>query len=174
VVRTRAARARGELSLRLSIAAVGRLKAGAEKQLVGDYLQRAEASGRSCGIVGIDVREFAESRQATPAGRLTEEAKSLASAIPSGAFAIVLDERGKSFDSAGFAKLIREHLDRGTHDLAFLIGGPDGHAQPTRDSAGLVMSFGPMTWPHRLVRIMLAEQIYRAVTILVNHPYHRP
>jgi 23S rRNA (pseudouridine1915-N3)-methyltransferase len=86
----------------------------------------------------------------------------------------VLDERGKVLSSAGFADLLKRHLDGGTSDLAFLIGGPDGHAQSIRDSAGLLLSFGAMTWPHRLARVMLAEQIYRAVMILRDHPYHRP
>ena len=109
-----------------------------------------------------------------PPGGWQEEAESLASALPPKAFTVVLDERGKPIGSAGFADLLRRHLERGTADLAFLIGGPDGHAPSTREAAGLVLSLGPMTWPHRLVRVMLAEQIYRAVTILVNHPYHRP
>jgi 23S rRNA (pseudouridine1915-N3)-methyltransferase len=173
VVRARAPRARGGLSLKLHILAIGRFKAGPEKLLVDDYRQRAEGTGRACGITALSVHEFAESRAATAAGRLAEEATSLAAVIPRRAFAIILDERGKTLDSAGFADLLKHHLDRGTHDLAFLIGGPDGHAQSTRDSAGLVLSLGIMTWPHRLVRVMLAEQIYRAVTILVNHAYHR-
>jgi 23S rRNA (pseudouridine1915-N3)-methyltransferase len=86
----------------------------------------------------------------------------------------VLDERGKALSSAQFADFLKGHAERGTGDLAFLIGGPDGHAQSAREQAQLVLSLGTMTWPHRLVRVMLAEQIYRAVTILVNHPYHRP
>ena len=69
--------------------------------------------------------------------------------------------------------LVKRHLDQGTGSIAFLIGGPDGHAPEMRQDAGLLLSLGPMTWPHRLARVMLAEQIYRAVTILVKHPYHR-
>jgi 23S rRNA (pseudouridine1915-N3)-methyltransferase len=173
VVRARAPRARGCLSLRLHILAVGRLKPGPEKLLVDDYLGRAEGAGRSCGIVAVNLREFSESRRDTIAERQAEEAQTLAAAIPPRAFAAVLDERGKSLTSAGFADLVKRHLDRGIGDLAFLIGGPDGHAESTRESAGIVLSLGAMTWPHRLARVMLAEQIYRAVTILVNHPYHR-
>lgn len=75
--------------------------------------------------------------------------------------------------SEGFAQLLQHHLDKGTTDLAFLIGGPDGHSAATRKCAGQLISLGEMTWPHRLVRVMLFEQIYRAVTIMVNHPYHR-
>lgn len=94
--------------------------------------------------------------------------------LPPKASLIALDERGSQLTSGGFADLIRRHLERGTSDLAFLIGGPDGLAEALCKDAALVLSFGSMTWPHRLCRVMLAEQIYRAVTILVNHPYHRP
>jgi 23S rRNA (pseudouridine1915-N3)-methyltransferase len=84
-----------------------------------------------------------------------------------------LDERGKSCSSAEFSRLIAEHGQNATKNMGFLIGGPDGHASETRKAARHVLSFGPMTFPHRLLRVMLLEQIYRAVTILVNHPYHR-
>ena len=104
---------------------------------------------------------------------MAEEARLIASALPPKAFAVVLDERGKAMASEAFAGLLRKTLDNGTPDMAFLIGGPDGHAPETREGAGLLLSFGPMTWPHRMVRVMLFEQIYRAVTIMVNHPYHR-
>ena len=97
----------------------------------------------------------------------------MAGALPPRAFAVVLDERGKALTSEEFASLLRRHLEGGTPDIAFLIGGPDGHAADIRQQAGLLMSFGPMTWPHRMVRVMLFEQIYRAVTILSGHPYHR-
>jgi 23S rRNA (pseudouridine1915-N3)-methyltransferase len=116
------------------------------------------------------VNDFAESQAPTAPQRMEDEAKLLATKFPT----IVLDERGKAFSSEDFAKLLQRHLDQGTQELAFLIGGPDGHSPQTRQSAGHLLSFGPMTWPHRLVRVMLFEQIYRAVTILVNHPYHRP
>ena len=105
---------------------------------------------------------------------MAKEASGLMSALPAKASTIVLDERGKALSSAGFADLLKNHLNRGTSDLGLMIGGPDGHGQAIRDSAGFILSLGAMTWPHRLVRAMLAEQIYRAVTILINHPYHRP
>lgn len=159
--------------MRLNICAVGRLKAGPEKLMAEDYLMRAEGLGRKAGISRIQVQDFAESQATSPASRMTDEARQLAGALPYKAFSIVLDERGKAMTSPAFTDLLRRHLDGGTPDVAFMIGGPDGHAPETRDQAGLLMSFGPMTWPHRLVRVMLFEQIYRAVTILVNHPYHR-
>jgi 23S rRNA (pseudouridine1915-N3)-methyltransferase len=152
---------------------VGRLKAGPEKSLAEDYFTRAEGLGRKAGISRIAVTEFAESQASSAAARMTEEAKLLAGVLPPKAFTIVLDERGKAMASESFADLLQRHLDSGTQDVSFIIGGPDGHAASTREQAGLLMSFGPMTWPHRLVRVMLFEQIYRAVTIMVKHPYHR-
>ncbi len=160
-------------ALRLSVLAVGRLKPGPEKSLAEDYLARAEGLGKKAGISRISVTEFSESQASSPASRMGEEAKLLASVIPPKSFAIVLDERGKAMESENFAGLLQRHLDGGTPDLSFIIGGPDGHAVSTRERAGLLMSFGPMTWPHRLVRVMLFEQLYRAVTIMVGHPYHR-
>ena len=152
---------------------MGRLKPGPEKSLAEDYLTHAEGLGRKAGISRIAVMEFSESQASSPASRMSEEAKLLAGVIPPKAFTIVLDERGKAMASESFASLIQRHLDGGTPDLSFIIGGPDGHAPSIREQAGLLLSFGPMTWPHRLVRVMLFEQIYRAVTIMVGHPYHR-
>lgn len=160
--------------MKLSVIAVGRLKAGPEKALADDYRTRAEGLGRKAGISRLSVVEFAESQAATAASRIADEAKLIAGAVPPKAFSIVLDERGKTMSSETLASLIRRRIDGGTQDLAFIIGGPDGLAQATRESAGLLLSFGAMTWPHRLVRVMLFEQIYRTVTIMVNHPYHRP
>ena len=152
---------------------MGRLKPGPEKFMSGDYQMRAEGLGKKTGISRITVTEFAESQSPSPAARIGEEARWLSAALPPKAFSIVLDERGKAMASETFAAVVQRHLDGGTQDLSFVIGGPDGHAASTRDQAGLLLGFGPMTWPHRLMRIMLFEQIYRAVTIMVNHPYHR-
>ncbi|MCB1380645.1 MAG: 23S rRNA (pseudouridine(1915)-N(3))-methyltransferase RlmH [Alphaproteobacteria bacterium] len=159
--------------MRLSVIAVGRLKAGPEKELAEDYCTRLRGLGRKVGITQVAVSEFAESQAAQASARMTEEARQVASTLPPRAFSIVLDERGKALTSSAFAETLRHRLDDGTSDIAFVIGGPDGHAAEIRNGAGLVLSFGPMTWPHRLVRVMLFEQIYRAVTIMVNHPYHR-
>ena len=159
--------------MKLTIAAVGRLKAGPEKLLADDYLKRAEGMGRKAGISAIRVQDFSESQATSAAARMTEEARILASAVPPRCFSIVLDERGKALASEVFADLMQRQLDHGTADMAFVIGGPDGHAPETRERADLLLSFGPMTWPHRLVRVMLFEQIYRAVTIMTGHPYHR-
>lgn len=159
--------------MKLTIAAVGRLKAGPEKLLADDYLKRAEGMGRKAGISAIRVQDFSESQASSAAARMAEEARILASAVPPRSFSIVLDERGKAVASEAFAGLMQLQLDHGTSDMTFVIGGPDGHAPETRERADLLLSFGPMTWPHRLVRVMLFEQIYRAVTIMTGHPYHR-
>jgi 23S rRNA (pseudouridine1915-N3)-methyltransferase len=159
--------------LRITIAAIGRLKAGPEKLLAADYLERARGLGRNCGIARMEVAEFAESQASSANSRMAAEAQQLLGAVAPKSFNVVLDERGKSMPSVAFADLLRRHLDQGTPEFSFLIGGPDGHDQSVRQSAGLVMSFGPMTWPHRLVRVMLLEQLYRALTIAAGHPYHR-
>ena len=153
--------------------AAGRLKPGPEKTIAEDYLTRAQGLGRKCGISRIAVTEFNESQASSPAARMAEEARLISGSLAPKSFTIVLDERGKALPSEAFADLLRRHLDGGTAEMAFLIGGPDGHAPETREQAGLLMSFGPMTWPHRLVRVMLFEQLYRAITIIAGHPYHR-
>ena len=159
--------------MKLHILAIGRIKAGPELALFDDYAKRARGLGRSCGITALETRDFGESKLPDARSRMTAEATLLTGACPDPSFTIVLDERGKNLTSEDFSSLFRRHLDQGTSSMAFLIGGPDGHDAELRRKAGLVLSFGPMTWPHRLARVMLAEQIYRAVTILVKHPYHR-
>lgn len=160
--------------MKMTILAIGRMKAGPEKELCGDYLTRARVLGRNCGITTLDVRDFPESALDDAERRREAEAKALSGGLGPRSFRIVLDETGRAMKSADFAALLRREIEGGVGELAFLVGGPDGHAPSTRTSANFVLSLGPMTWPHRLVRVMLAEQIYRAVTIMVNHPYHRP
>jgi len=159
--------------MRLQVLAIGRLKAGPEKTLAEEYQTRLESLGRKAGITRLTVTDFTESQNQTASRRKDEEARLLTSALAPKAFTLVLDERGKSFTSEGFSQLLQRHLDQGTQDLAFLIGGPDGHSAETRKNAGQLVALSEMTWPHRLVRVMLFEQIYRAITIMVNHPYHR-
>jgi 23S rRNA (pseudouridine1915-N3)-methyltransferase len=159
--------------MRAQILAIGRLKKGPELALCEEYETRIRGIGRQAGIMQLAIHELAESRLSTALQRQAEEAAIIAQKLAPQAITIVLDERGKSLSSEAFADLMRKHLDRGTQDLSFLIGGPDGHAMQARENAGFILSFGSMTWPHRLVRLMLLEQIYRSVTILVNHPYHR-
>jgi 23S rRNA (pseudouridine1915-N3)-methyltransferase len=159
--------------MKIGIAAIGLLKSGPEKELAAEYEQRIHGVGRNAGLTGFAVQDWAESRAATPELRKIEETKRLWSAVPEAGIAIALDERGKALTSAEFAKLIEHQSQSGCRSLSFLIGGPDGHTPETREKAYKTLSFGPMTFPHRLLRVMLLEQIYRSVTIIVNHPYHR-
>ena len=159
--------------MRLVLIAVGRLKAGAERDLAARYLARAIAAARAVGLAGIDMRELDDSRARRPEDRKAEEARAILAAIPVGARLLLLDERGKNLSSEEFAADIGKARDSGTPALALAIGGPDGLDQTLRARAHLILAFGAMTWPHQLVRVMAAEQIYRAVTILAGHPYHR-
>jgi 23S rRNA (pseudouridine1915-N3)-methyltransferase len=159
--------------MKLAIAAIGLLKSGPEKELAAEYEQRIRGLGRNAGLSDLLVQDWAESRAATAELRKAEEAKKLWSAVPLEAASIVLDERGKALSSADFADLMRSQSELGTKTLCFLIGGPDGHAPETRGKAFKTLSFGPMTFPHRLLRVMLLEQLYRSVTIMLSHPYHR-
>jgi len=159
--------------MRLSICAVGRLKRGPETDLLDDYLKRARALGRSLGITEITVHEIPESRASGAGERRGDEAARLLDLIPADALVIALDERGKALSSRELASRIGRAADDGVQHLAFLVGGPDGHGPAVAARAGLTVSFGRLTWPHRLVRLMLGEQVYRSFTILANHPYHR-
>lgn len=91
----------------------------------------------------------------------------------SNAVTVVLDERGKAMSSMEFARKLEGWRDTGRREARFLIGAADGHDEVQRDTADLLLSFGPATWPHLMVRAMLAEQLFRATSILANHPYHR-
>lgn len=159
--------------MRIHLGAVGRLKAGPERKLAEAYLERAAAIGRSAGIAQMKLAEIAESRAGTPDLRMADEAARLTSGLSEEAVTIALDSAGRDVSSEEFAALIGRWRDGGAGRLAFLIGGPDGLSPDLKARAGFRLAFGRMTWPHRLVRIMLLEQIYRSVTILVNHPYHR-
>jgi 23S rRNA (pseudouridine1915-N3)-methyltransferase len=156
----------------VTILAVGRLKAGPEQVLYDRYAERITAAGKAVGLT-LTLREFAESRAASAAARIVEETAQLVAAVPAGAKLIVLDSTGKSLASAALAERLGRWRDDGARDLAIIIGGPDGLGRPLLDRADLVLAFGAATWPHQLVRIMLGEQLYRTVTILAGHPYHR-
>lgn len=158
--------------MRIAIAAVGRMKSGPERELVSRYLDRASASGRPLALTGFDVIELGESRAGSAAARKSEEARALRAALPEGAV-VALDERGKSMGSDAFARQLEKWRDAGRPAVSFIIGGADGIDPELVASADLALSFSPMVWPHQLVRIMLAEQLYRAITILTGHPYHR-
>lgn len=159
--------------MQVHIAAVGRLKSGPEKEMCATYLDRAAKMGKPRGFSGLKVIERPESRADSASLRKSEETTALIAGSPPQSAFIVLDETGKHLTSRQFAHMLETHLDSGTRNLTFLIGGPDGHDAGGLPPASQKIALGQMTWPHRLVRIMLAEQIYRAITILTNHPYHR-
>lgn len=158
--------------MRVTIAAVGRMKSGPERELLDRYVDRSAKQGRSLGITRVEIREIAESRAARADDRKAEEAAALVTGLAEGTCVIVLDEVGQTMNSEAFATFVGQRIDAG-RDLAVLIGGADGHGAEARKRAELVLAFGAMTWPHQIVRILAAEQIYRATTILAGHPYHR-
>ena len=155
--------------MRLHICAVGKLRAGSERARIDDYLARAGRTGRSVGLGQFTLREV-EDRKGV--GRKAEAAL-LRRAIPDGAKVIALDERGTAITSPEFAGQLGDWRDAGVRDVAFLIGGADGLEPALCDEAHLQLAFGPMVWPHMLVRLMLAEQLYRAASILAGTRYHR-
>lgn len=155
--------------MRITIAAVGRAKAGPLRDLYDDYAGRIAEQ-----ILGkLTLTEVEERRPLPPAALMQREAELLLAAVPSGARLIALDSRGKTLGSEDFATLLREWRDDGLQDLVIAIGGAEGLDAVVRRRADLVLSLGPMTWPHLLVRAMIAEQLFRAQSILSGHPYHR-
>jgi 23S rRNA (pseudouridine1915-N3)-methyltransferase len=158
--------------MKIHIAAVGRMKQGPERELVARYLDRAVASGKPLALTGFEVSELPESRASSSPARKADEAKALRAALPEG-LVVALDEHGKTLGSEVFAHQLARWRDDGKPAVSFLIGGADGLDPELVKSATLTLSFSPLTWPHQLVRIMLAEQLYRATTILSGHPYHR-
>ncbi|HMN51474.1 MAG: 23S rRNA (pseudouridine(1915)-N(3))-methyltransferase RlmH [Xanthobacteraceae bacterium] len=159
--------------MRLLIAAVGRLKAGPERELLARYVERTNATGKALSLAPLEIAEIPESPAQTAMKRKSDEAKALLAALPAKAKIIALDERGKSISSEDFAKKLARLRDDGAGSVAFLLGGADGLDDTVRKKADLTVAYGAATFPHQIVRILLAEQIYRAVTILSGHPYHR-
>lgn len=151
--------------MRLWIAAVGRLRAGPVKDVVEEYARRSPWP--------LTVREVEVRKRLSGPELKRAEAALLLEAVPRDARLVALDERGRDLSSEAFAAKLGQWRDEGVGDLAFLIGGADGHDETIRERAALTVAFGRMTWPHMLARAMLAEQIYRAQTILEGHPYHR-
>jgi 23S rRNA (pseudouridine1915-N3)-methyltransferase len=160
--------------MRLTIAAVGRLKQGPERDLAERYRKRAADTGRSLGLRPIDLVEIRESRDRDAAKRIAEESAALAAAVAAGSMLVALDRRGENLSSDALAARLRRWQEAGTPTVTFLIGGPDGLADSLCGRAELRLAFGAATWPHQLARVMLLEQLYRAITILAGHPYHRP
>lgn len=151
--------------MRLWLAAIGRAKPGPEKQLFEQYAKRLTPP--------LTLWEGEEKRPLSVAERKAVESKMLLDAVPPKSTIVALDERGATVSSEEFARKIEKWQDGGVGNLAFLIGGADGHGDAVRERADFLLSFGAMTWPHLLVRTLLAEQLWRAQSILSGHPYHR-
>lgn len=151
--------------MRHTILAIGRGRHKAIATLFDDYARRLSPP--------IKLVELEEKRRLPAAELKAREGEMLLAAVPKGATIIVLDERGATLTSSGLADWIAQRRGRGTVETAWLIGGADGHGEAVRARADLVLNLGTLTWPHMLVRAMLAEQIYRVESILAGHPYHR-
>lgn len=152
--------------MRIIISAIGRMgHTGPEYILMNDYIRKTRWP--------VTVAESVEKRSLTGEALKQAESKLLWSHVPAGAKVIVLDETGQEPTSSELARKIGRWRDNGVQEVAFLIGGADGHTAETRARADMILSFGRMTMPHLLARVVLAEQIYRIKSILDGHPYHR-
>lgn len=159
--------------MRLLILAVGHARGTSEGALTDEFLTRAKNMGRGLGVPDVALEEIAVSKVREAPKRMQDEAERLAARVPNGAQVILLDARGKGMTSEDFADTIGALRDAGTKNMVFVIGGPDGLGTLPGIRPGRSLAFGPQTWPHLMVRAMLAEQLYRALTILAGHPYHR-
>ncbi len=155
--------------MRLGLVAVGRMRSGPERMLVDDYVARFDRTGRPLGLGPLAEIEVEDKK----GGGMEAEAELIARALPAAALVVTMDERGRVMSSPDFAAMLARWRDAGRQDVAFVIGGADGIAPALRAKADFSVSFGAMVWPHLLVRVMLAEQLYRAATILAGGPYHR-
>jgi len=157
--------------MHITVAAIGRARAAPEQALFDDYARRLAKSGPAA--LTLDLKEAEERRKLGTDARRAAEAELLLGMIPKGAAIVALDGRGKTLSSGEFAKRLARWRDDGIGELAFVIGGADGLDPSLLKRANFTLSLSTMTWPHLLVRAMLAEQIYRAQSILLGHPYHR-
>ena len=151
--------------MKLTIAAVGRLRSGPTNKLFEEYVRRLHWP--------VTLHEVDNGRGSSAAVRRRDEGKRIARLLPKGVTVVALDETGEELDSVAFSARLERWRDSGIRELAFVIGGPDGLDETIRKGATVVLAFGRQTWPHFLIRAMLAEQLYRAYTISTGHPYHR-
>ena len=160
--------------MKIDLIAVGRLGRTVENGLCADYLSRAAAAGKALGFGGVDLVEVEPRIKPGARGTgMAREAEAILAKVPAGAVLVACDERGQAMTSRAFAGRVEKWRDGGAPRLCLVIGGADGLDQSIRDRAQLLIGFGAWTWPHALARVMAAEQIYRAVTILGGSPYHR-
>jgi len=159
--------------VRLTLVCVGKLKAGPERLLFERYFKRLKEAARGAGLAGVDLSEIRESRARRADERRAEEGRGILAAVTKGAALVLLDERGPPATSDEWAHDIGRARDASTPAYAVAIGGPDGLDPSLGAAAHRIVSFGSMTWAHQLIRVMAGEQLYRAMTILAGHPYHR-
>jgi 23S rRNA (pseudouridine1915-N3)-methyltransferase len=159
--------------MRLTVSAVGRLKEGPERALLERYQERLAPLAKRLGLAPVAWHETTESHAADAARRREEEGAALLKPVREAGFLIALDARGEALSSEAFARLLADRRDAGVKAAGLLIGGPDGLSDAVLAAAQLRLSLGAITLPHALARIVLAEQLYRAATILSGHPYHR-
>jgi 23S rRNA (pseudouridine1915-N3)-methyltransferase len=159
--------------MKLALLGVGKLKDDAERAIVARYMERLGQIGATVGLTSGGVAEIMESRAATPPARKTAEAAELLKRLAADAKSVALDERGRALTSEELADILRRWKDDGTRGATFVIGGPDGLDPAFVKTADLAFSLGRITLPHGLARAVLAEQLYRAATLIAGHPYHR-
>ncbi|MEM7618914.1 MAG: 23S rRNA (pseudouridine(1915)-N(3))-methyltransferase RlmH [Pseudomonadota bacterium] len=159
--------------MRLNLIAVGRLKQGPERELCARYAERFNAQGRHYSLGPINIIEIQESKASSRSERIVQEASLLSKKLPSHSPIITLDERGKHLDSKQLSGEVKMLRDQGASQISLIIGGPDGVCSSIKNRATLILSLSAMTLPHAFARILLLEQLYRSVTIMAGHPYHR-
>ncbi len=152
--------------MKFQVIAIGKMKKGAQTALMDEYLKRLKGWQ-------VDIREIPEAKTSNSEQRKLLDAKNIISHLDNDAFIIALDERGLNMDSIQFAQILAQSANQSFGKIIMIIGGSDGLHEDVRSRCHKLISFGKLTWPHQLVRVMLCEQIYRAKTILENHPYHK-
>jgi len=159
--------------MQLSVFAVGRMKKGAEQELIHRYLDRFAKIAPSAGLIFSGLTEISESKANGAEQRKNQEGKKLLETLSATTCLVLLDEKGKDLSSEQFSRWLASKRDTGNKLIVFALGGADGHSHEARERADFLWSLGRLTWPHQIARILLAEQLYRAATILLDHPYHR-
>jgi 23S rRNA (pseudouridine1915-N3)-methyltransferase len=156
--------------MRLILCVAGKARGLPEDALVAEYAKRLKTA--PAGLGPLDIKEI-DTKEREPARRKADEAARILAALPEGAPLIALDPKGKALSTEDFAATLAKLRDEGHAALGFAIGGAEGLSGDVLARARLKLSFGPMVFPHLLARVMLAEQLYRAASLLSGHPYHR-
>jgi 23S rRNA (pseudouridine1915-N3)-methyltransferase len=158
--------------MRITICEVGRLRRSPHRELFETYVKLFRARAPQAGITEFRFIEIDDRKSPTGEAGRAWQAQRLLQKAPESSLVIAMDEAGKSYSSDDFAQIVRGWRDEGTRDLTFMIGGPFGHGEEVLSRAHFIWALGPATWPHELVPIMVAEQLYRSICILTGHPYH--